>query len=199
MLLCCVLGLGCLNVDPPLFFFPMVHVHVLAALTFLVQVLIAILNRYYNFTNPNDLVYTYWYVAEVATAVYVGNIPLCWQFIAHVFRMNSWAFFSSEQRHPEPANKVKGVAAKQRKRLLHSMLPASLWSTHPGGATQATRRGEQEEMSGRMRRTVSEEAIVGDEAADEGQSVELHDRLQNNPSWTTLQGLPSHGRERGKG
>jgi len=54
----------------------MVHVHVLAALTFLVQILIAILNRYYNFTNPNDLVYTYWYVAEVATAVYVGNIPV---------------------------------------------------------------------------------------------------------------------------
>ncbi|KAK5652655.1 hypothetical protein OQA88_10249 [Cercophora sp. LCS_1] len=163
-------------------------------------ILIAILNRYYNFSNPNDLIYTYWYVAEVATAVYVGNIPLCWQFIAHVFRMGSWASFGSEQRQPEPVNQAPAGAAKQRKKLLHSMLPASLWSTQAGDTTRVTRRGDEGGMTRRMAKTVSEEAIVCDEAVDDRQNIELHDRLQNNPSWTTLEALPSHGHghERGK-
>lgn len=162
------------------------------------QILIAILNRYYNFSNPNDLIYTYWYVAEVATAVYVGNIPLCWQFIAHIFRMGSWASFGSEERPVEPANKAPAGAAKQRKKLLHSMLPASLWSTNAGDATRVTRKGEEAGATRRIGKTMSETAIVSDEIVDDQHNIELQDRMQNNPSWTTLEVLPSHGHERGK-
>lgn len=134
-------------------------------------------------------------MAEVATAVYVGNIPLCWQFIAHVFRMGSWASFGSEQ-HPEPANKAPAGAAKQRKKLLHSMLPASLWSTHAG---EATRRGEEGGVTRRMGKSMSETAIVCEDSANDRQHIELHDRLHNNnPSWTTLEVIPSNGPERGK-
>ncbi|KAG6267533.1 hypothetical protein E4U49_007994 [Claviceps purpurea] len=42
------------------------------------NILAAILNRYYNFSNPNSYVFLYWYVAEVGIAVLVGNLPLCW-------------------------------------------------------------------------------------------------------------------------
>ncbi|CAM1509018.1 Fc.00g027570.m01.CDS01 [Cosmosporella sp. VM-42] len=55
--LCCVFGLGLFNI------------------------LAAVLNRYYNFTNPNSYVFLYWYVAEVGVAMYVGNLPLCWPVI----------------------------------------------------------------------------------------------------------------------
>ncbi|KAK7416696.1 hypothetical protein QQX98_005022 [Neonectria punicea] len=55
--LCCVFGLGIFNI------------------------LAAVLNRYYNFSNPNSYVFLYWYVAEVGVAMYVGNLPLCWPVI----------------------------------------------------------------------------------------------------------------------
>ncbi|KAF5559344.1 integral membrane protein PTH11 [Fusarium napiforme] len=52
--LCCVFGLGLFNI------------------------LAAVLNRYYNFSNPNSYVFLYWYVAEGGVALWVGNLPLCW-------------------------------------------------------------------------------------------------------------------------
>ncbi|RSL57600.1 hypothetical protein CEP54_008197 [Fusarium duplospermum] len=55
--LCCVFGLGVFNI------------------------LAAVLNRYYNFSNPNSYVFLYWYVAEVGVAMCVGNLPLCWPVI----------------------------------------------------------------------------------------------------------------------
>jgi hypothetical protein len=45
------------------------------------NILAAVLNRYYNFSNPNSYVFLYWYVAEVGVAMYVGNLPLCWPVI----------------------------------------------------------------------------------------------------------------------
>ncbi|KAM7194148.1 hypothetical protein V8F20_008068 [Naviculisporaceae sp. PSN 640] len=116
LILCGVLGLGAFNI------------------------LMAILNRYYNFSNPNELVYTYWYVAEVATAVYVGNLPLCWQFISHVFKTGSWASFKGEPGQDPNSHvlAVPGTPAAARRpqpkrkktRNLHSVLPHSLFSTH---------------------------------------------------------------------
>jgi hypothetical protein len=57
---------------------------------FCAQIIIAILNRYYNFSNPNDLGYVYFYVAEVATAMYVGNVPLTWPLVQRVLNSSSW-------------------------------------------------------------------------------------------------------------
>ncbi|KAM0551240.1 hypothetical protein ACHAPJ_008585 [Fusarium lateritium] len=44
----------------------------------LFNILAAVLNRYYNFSNPNSYVFLYWYVAECGVALWVGNLPLCW-------------------------------------------------------------------------------------------------------------------------
>lgn len=95
----------------------------------------AILNRYYNFSHPNELVYTYWYVAEIATAVYVGNVPLCWQFISHVFKTGSWASFKGGPPGPQAKSNIgapgEPFRARTRKpRRVHSMLPRSLFSTN---------------------------------------------------------------------
>jgi len=43
-----------------------------------VRILTAVLNRYYNFANPNSVQYLIWYIGEVSTAVYVVNAPACW-------------------------------------------------------------------------------------------------------------------------
>uniref|UniRef100_A0A0B7KJX1 Rhodopsin domain-containing protein n=1 Tax=Bionectria ochroleuca TaxID=29856 RepID=A0A0B7KJX1_BIOOC len=59
--LICILGLGVFNI------------------------LAAILNRYYNFSNPNSSVFLYWYVAEVGMAILVGNMPLCWPVLKAIF------------------------------------------------------------------------------------------------------------------
>lgn len=61
IILVCILGLGVFNI------------------------LAAILNRYYNFSNPNSYVFLYWYVAEVGVAMLVGNMPLCWPVFRTVF------------------------------------------------------------------------------------------------------------------
>ncbi|KAK1830603.1 hypothetical protein QBC39DRAFT_260517 [Podospora conica] len=162
IVLCCVLGLGCLN-----------------------QILVAVLNRYFNFSNPNSMFYMYWYVAEMATAVYVGNVPLCWQLIAHVFSMGTWASFgSSAERAKIPAGPADANFApkKKPKRFIRSMLPASLWSTQDdsgiGGTTRVlTRRGDDTRTEGRRSgavkaRSASEEAIVWSEARTEEDRME---------------------------
>lgn len=161
------------------------------------KILIACLNRYYNFSNPNDLVYTYWYVAEQATAVYVGNIPLCWQFIAHVFKMGTWASFASEQNPPPvgPANKNEPGARREKKKFIHSMLPASLWTTNVDGngeATIQTRLGNGiGAASKRHSKTMSEEAIMGHDDIDQG--IELPTRSQGGSSLTLTEPSPSRG------
>lgn len=58
---------------------------------FLRQILAAILNRYYNFTEPyGSLVYLNWYVGEAATAVCVANIPLCWPLLRRVLNLSAF-------------------------------------------------------------------------------------------------------------
>jgi hypothetical protein len=64
VILVCILGLGVFNI------------------------LAAILNRYYNFSNPNSYVFLYWYVAEAGVAMLVGNLPLCWPVLRIILRVN---------------------------------------------------------------------------------------------------------------
>ncbi|KAF7597130.1 hypothetical protein BBP40_009468 [Aspergillus hancockii] len=50
-----------------------------------VPILMAALNKYYNFAEPYNLRFLRWYVAEVATAVYVSNVPLLWPLLRQLF------------------------------------------------------------------------------------------------------------------
>src|SRR3569833_2328217 len=92
------------------------------------QILIAVLNRYYNFANPDDLGYVYFYAAEVATAEYVGNIPLCWQLARRIIHVGTWAGIEDvddvDEQSPD-----RHCDDRKRNRVLHPSLPASLFST----------------------------------------------------------------------
>ncbi|KAI4271228.1 MAG: hypothetical protein LQ337_006161 [Flavoplaca oasis] len=59
-------------------------------------ILSAILNRYYNFTEPyGSLVYLNWYTGEAATSVFVANIPHLWPLLSKIFALGA---FSSLRR-----------------------------------------------------------------------------------------------------
>ncbi|KAE8421981.1 hypothetical protein BDV36DRAFT_303747 [Aspergillus pseudocaelatus] len=57
----------------------------------LVVILMAVLNRYVNFTEEYTVSFLRWYVAEVATAVYVANVPLLWPLLRELFSLSSFA------------------------------------------------------------------------------------------------------------
>ncbi|KAE8137953.1 hypothetical protein BDV38DRAFT_270974 [Aspergillus pseudotamarii] len=57
----------------------------------LIVILMAILNRYVNFTEEYTVSFLRWYVAEVATAVYVANVPLLWPLLRELFSLSSFA------------------------------------------------------------------------------------------------------------
>jgi hypothetical protein len=131
----------------------------------------------------------------MATAVYVGNIPLCWQFIAHVFKVGTWASFGSEQR-PPPGNKKEPGARPERKRFIHSMLPASLWSTnappHDGGESALrTLADGNTGLSRMLTQTTSEEAIICHDV--ESEEMELETIPERNYSLTSAERVPSRG------
>ncbi|KAL8676887.1 MAG: hypothetical protein Q9186_006641 [Xanthomendoza sp. 1 TL-2023] len=54
-------------------------------------ILSAILNRYYNFTEPyGSLVYLNWYVGEAATSVFVANVPHLWPLLSRIFALGAF-------------------------------------------------------------------------------------------------------------
>ncbi|KAL8786501.1 MAG: hypothetical protein Q9213_002728 [Squamulea squamosa] len=54
-------------------------------------ILSAILNRYYNFTEPyGSLIYLNWYVGEAATSVFVANVPHLWPLLSRIFALGAF-------------------------------------------------------------------------------------------------------------
>ncbi|KAH8721810.1 hypothetical protein BGZ61DRAFT_195444 [Ilyonectria robusta] len=99
--LCCVFGLGIFNI------------------------LAAVLNRYYNFSNPNSYVFLYWYVTEVGVAIYVGNLPLCWPVIR--LALGSKGDSSNPSSYPNPSYPENSARRKtQSRNPLTSK--ASIWA-----------------------------------------------------------------------
>lgn len=58
-------------------------------------VLLAILNRVFNFLMPHSLVFLAWYNGEASTAVIIANIPFCWPLVRRIFGVESWGGASS--------------------------------------------------------------------------------------------------------
>jgi len=55
------------------------------------DVLFAILNRYYNFVMPHDLVFLAWYNGEASTTIMIATVPFCWVLLRRLFALDSWA------------------------------------------------------------------------------------------------------------
>ena len=83
------------------------------------QILSAILNRYYNFTaGYGSLIYLNWYAGETSTAIIVANIPHCWPLLSRVFRLGS---FKSSSLDPNSQSRLKFQSVVQSRRRPNGM------------------------------------------------------------------------------
>lgn len=96
----------------------------------LLVVLVAILNRYYNFTVSNSLVFLIWYNGEASTAVMVANIPFCWTLLRRLFALDAWGSSSRRSRNASGAH-----------RLDDRDIPAGSGGAAGGGAGAAAQNG----------------------------------------------------------
>ncbi|KAJ9137543.1 Decarboxylase [Pleurostoma richardsiae] len=92
-------------------------------------VLVAILNRYFNFTTTNDLVFLVWYNGEASTAVMIANIPFCWTLLRRLFALDAWGGYSSNGRGsrtrtapPPPMGSGRIGGMEKRRRGPHSVI-----------------------------------------------------------------------------
>jgi len=53
-------------------------------------ILCAVLNKYYSFTQPFSPMWTFWYIREASTAIYVANMPMCWPLFRRVFKLGTF-------------------------------------------------------------------------------------------------------------
>lgn len=103
IILVCILGLGVFNI------------------------LAAILNRYYNFSNPNSYVFLYWYVAEVGIAMLVGNMPLCWPVLRALFGVNDKTDTPSYHGYTISGGGRKNKNKKPKNPLSTTVLGSTMW------------------------------------------------------------------------
>jgi len=93
------------------------------------NILTTVLNRYYNFTNPNDIEYINWYVGEVSTAVYVANIPLTWPIVRKIFGFRPWwdesGGLGGNADNQSPTDSTKWQPARRRRSPDESLLAFS--------------------------------------------------------------------------
>lgn len=89
------------------------------------QILAAVLNRYYNFSNPNSYVFLYWYVAEVGVGMYVGNLPLCWPVLRLALGSKGDSSNPSSYPHPSYPNSSARLKSQNHHPLASK---ASVWA-----------------------------------------------------------------------
>ncbi|KAH6715708.1 hypothetical protein BKA61DRAFT_631356 [Leptodontidium sp. MPI-SDFR-AT-0119] len=58
-------------------------------------ILCAVLNKYYSFAQPFSPMWTFWYIREASTAVYVANMPMCWPLMRRLFKLRAFNGISS--------------------------------------------------------------------------------------------------------
>ncbi|TVY15631.1 hypothetical protein LARI1_G006278 [Lachnellula arida] len=61
-------------------------------------ILCAILNKYYSFAHPFSPQWTFWYIREASTAIYVANMPMCWALMRRLFNLRSFMINSNNSR-----------------------------------------------------------------------------------------------------
>ncbi|EFX04441.1 hypothetical protein CMQ_1369 [Grosmannia clavigera kw1407] len=100
----------------------------------LAVVLVAILNRYYNFTETNSYVFLIWYNGEASTAIMVANIPFSWTLLRKIFSLDAWSV--SRKRSQNASAHPTGTTAEDRSTQRHSQYR----SLHGLDATESTER-----------------------------------------------------------
>lgn len=124
-----------------------------------IVILMAALNKYYNFKQLQNARYLKWYVAEVATAVYVSNVPLLWPLLRQAFRcLRTTGHSNYTSRGPKPSGPQRGLGPmSSRSRhytgsahsiIRHSQEGSSTTEAHELVLTPAEERGYRADIMG---------------------------------------------------
>ncbi|RPB05133.1 hypothetical protein L873DRAFT_1757933 [Choiromyces venosus 120613-1] len=76
-------------------------------------ILAAILNKYYNFSNPFTTIYMLWYIREASTAVYVSNLPMLWPLFRRVFNIGTFQERSTPKYDTQPLSNLSKKKSTQ--------------------------------------------------------------------------------------
>lgn len=156
IILCFILGLGVFNVSTPSRYLAWFQY-----LTRKLQICAAILNRYFNFTYTNTYIFLFWYVAEVAIAMWVGNLPLCYPLLRAV--MGS----SENNSAPTPPYVITIGSERMRRRKPQN----TLLSTRVGTTTW-DKLDDRDEHGNEVGRSNQDATLVGT-GSDTGSQIEL--------------------------
>jgi hypothetical protein len=71
------------------------------------QILSAILNKYYSFNQPFGNAWTFWYIRESSTAIITANLPFTWTLLQNTFNLKSFNGKSSNARTSEAQSRFR--------------------------------------------------------------------------------------------
>jgi hypothetical protein len=63
-------------------------------------ILAAALNKYYSFTQPFGISWTFWYVRESSTSIIVANLPFTWHLLRRMFKLSAFDPNATNQTQP---------------------------------------------------------------------------------------------------
>jgi hypothetical protein len=81
------------------------------------QILAAVLNKYYSFSQPFGSLWTFWYVRESSTALLIANLPFIWTLLRRIFNLRAFdsSSISSHQLHSQQTPRVRRFTAAVRR------------------------------------------------------------------------------------
>ncbi len=118
-ILCGVFALGAFTVSPRLSNFPSEWLVLYSDVRLCLftetdetnQILSAILNKFYSFSQPFGSDWTFWYIRESSTALIVANLPLTWPLLRRVFDLRSFNAESSNLRYGQSSSRFHSGTA----------------------------------------------------------------------------------------
>ncbi|KAH7386558.1 hypothetical protein BKA64DRAFT_711777 [Cadophora sp. MPI-SDFR-AT-0126] len=139
-------------------------------------ILCAVLNKYYSFAQPFSPMWTFWYIREASTAVYVANMPMCWSLMRRLFKLRAFNGISSGGRSRSKSAPIAttytgvggsrmGTTSKVQASVVASRVDKNEGTGRGGGGNW----WESSKSDGmRLGRSESEEYIVGRDANGSG-------------------------------
>ncbi|KAG4443900.1 hypothetical protein IFR05_000666 [Cadophora sp. M221] len=133
-------------------------------------ILCAVLNKYYSFAQPFSPMWTFWYIREASTAVYVANMPMCWSLMRRLFKLRAFNGISSggnrsRSKSAPIATTYTGVGGSRMgttSKIQASVLASKVDKSERSGGGNWWESNKNEGT--RLGRSESEEYIVGREA-----------------------------------
>jgi hypothetical protein len=85
------------------------------------QILCAVLNKYYSFVHPFSPMWTYWYIREASTAIFVANMPMCWALMRRLFNLRAFHNSPSSQLNLSTVPPTIGGGSRPHDREMSSI------------------------------------------------------------------------------